>query len=105
MNVMFRQNPVTLESIAESIGDISVRMGRLEGLIDGLAIATSNEFGKLRIRLDDMDNNLIDFRKDVDFKFTGLQNQLDNIYINYTRRDEFASLDKRVKKVEKVVFA
>ena len=85
---------------------------RLEKQIDDLAISTGNEFGRVYVKLDEMNNclmavdeHLIVFEADSKMRFTGLQNQLDNVYNNYPNRHEFDRLDKRVKRVEKVAFA
>lgn len=115
------KNPVTLDSIALQIEGLGTRldkrmdsldsrmdkfdsrMDNLESQIDSLAIAVNNEFVKIHFKLDELDKNLIEFKEDFRMKTEGLQNQLDNIYLNYVMRNEYVYLEKRVKVLERKV--
>lgn len=44
-----------------------------------------------------------DLEQKMDYRFNGVQNQLDNIYLNYTQRHEHDLLKDRVKRVERKV--
>ena len=124
MSEISYQKPATLDSIASMIerldtrlttridsldtkvDSLSVRMDSVEtnltDLIDGLAIATKNQFDRVSIRLDEMNDNLVKFKEETDVRFNGIQNQLDNMTMNYTMRIEHVKLDGRVKRLERV---
>lgn len=78
---------------------------KLELQIDDLAVSVHNEFERIHIKFADMDSHLVEFKQGLEFKMTGIQNQLDTIYTSYPNRTEFTSFDKRLKKVEKFAFA
>ncbi|MBP6858221.1 MAG: hypothetical protein KBC33_00100 [Candidatus Pacebacteria bacterium] len=84
----------------------------LEGQIDDLAISVKRGFdevhGELKrvyVRLDEMDEHLVTIEEESKIRFTAIQNQLDNIQGLYPNRSEHSFLEKRVKRIEKVVFA
>jgi hypothetical protein len=68
--------------------------------IDDLGRWIKNGFAEARTDLLEVKQDL---KKEMKYRFDGLQNQLDNIYLNYTRRDEYALLKERVKKIERKV--
>lgn len=125
MNEEATQKKVTLESLAgsiqtmtdsiqtitESIGGLPTRIelkdmeSRLEKQIDDVLISTKNEFDRVHVRLDDLEKYTVDFKKEFEFRSTGLQNQLDNIYKGYPNRQEYTFLNNRVKRIEKAVFS
>ncbi|MEI8249330.1 MAG: hypothetical protein WCG07_02440 [Candidatus Taylorbacteria bacterium] len=96
------------KSILLSVDTLAVRMESfesktnarfdiLEERIDDLAILTHNEINKVTVRLDEMDAHLVI----LDGRVSGLQNQIDNISLNYTPRIESNLFDKRIKKLER----
>ena len=72
--------------------DLNSVANRIDQKIDGL----ETRIDGLELRFDGLDNKL-------DFKFTGLQNQIDNMTLNYTPRLEHNLLKDRVQKVERKV--
>ncbi len=64
----------------------------------------NDEFTRINVKLDDLQKYTVEFRQQFDLKSDNLQKQLDNIYTSYPNRAEFDFLDKRVKRIEKVVF-
>lgn len=62
--------------------------------IDDLAIMIAKGFGAVDKRIDSLEEHM-------DYRFTGIQNQLDNIYLNYPNRMEYTHLSNRVKKIER----
>ena len=57
----------------------------------------------LNYAVDRIDQKIDNLDKKMEFRFDGLQNQIDNISINYTPRVEHDSLKGRVKKIERKV--
>jgi tetrahydromethanopterin S-methyltransferase subunit G len=74
----------------------------LEDLIDGLAITTKTELFKMESRLSERIDEL---DKKVDRNHTYSVNQLDYILTHYARKQEYISIDGRLKKLERKVFA
>lgn len=77
----------------------------LEGQIDDLAVSVKNEFDRVYVRLDEMNEHLVTIENESKMRFPAIQNQLDTIHGLYPNRSEHAFLEKRVKRIEKVVFA
>ena len=74
------------------------KINRTIDLVDGLAVTVKHEFDKTNEKIDSLDkkSDRIDSR---------LTNQLDYVLLHYARREEHKSLETRVKKIEKRVFA
>jgi hypothetical protein len=77
----------------------------LEEQIDDLAISVKNEFDRVYVKLDEMDEHLVTIENESERRISALQNQLDTIHGQYPNRSEHSFLEKRVKMIEKVVFA
>ena len=58
---------------------------------------------KLSGRMDSLEQRMDGLEKTMNYRFDGMQNQLDNIYLNYTQRHEHNLLRERVRKVERKV--
>ena len=80
--------------------------------IDVLAQMVNNGFKEVRKdllevktelnqRIDGLEGRFDGLEKNMDFRFNGVQGQLDSIYLNYTRLDHHHALENRIKKVEK----
>ena len=100
--------PVTMEAIEVSIRTSEERLAKrlttdlsakIDDSYDELARDTQKEFAKIEKRFDAMDERF----NIVDLKLVGLQNQLDNVYTNYTVRREHEILSGRVSKIERKV--
>jgi type I site-specific restriction endonuclease len=88
---------ITIEKLA-----VMINNGFKEAHKD-LIDVTSRLEEKLSGRMDSLEQRMDNFEKKMDYRFDGLQNQLDNIYLNYTQRHEHNLLKERVRKVERKV--
>ncbi|MFA6601899.1 MAG: hypothetical protein WCT02_03505 [Candidatus Paceibacterota bacterium] len=71
--------------------------------IDDLAVMISHLEDRLSGKIDGLESRINSLEKEMRFGFTGVQNQLDNIYLNYTTMSEHALLRDRVKRIERKV--
>jgi hypothetical protein len=74
-----------------SIDDRFVEFGKM----------VSNLEDRLVARIDAVDGKISSLEEKMDFRFTGIQNQLDNIYLNNVTRQEHGLLKERVRKCER----
>jgi hypothetical protein len=89
------------ESVQASESRLSTKIG---GSFDELARMAQEEFKAIDQRFNSMDKRFdaVDERFNiVDLKLVGLQNQIDNVYTNYTVRREHELLSGRVSKIER----
>jgi predicted nuclease with TOPRIM domain len=88
-----QENKVSIDDlaimIAKGFSGVDKKISGLENRFDSL----ENRFDSLETRFDSLENrvNLMDNR---------LSNQLDNVVINYTMREEHSKLETRVRKLE-----
>lgn len=64
--------------------------------IDSLAMMISRLETRLVDRIDILE-------KEMKYRFTGVQNQLDNIYLNYTTMNEHRLLKDRMTRIERKI--
>lgn len=69
--------------------------------IDDLGGMISRLEDRLCARIDSLEQRVFKLETKVDFRFNALQNQLDNIYLNYVTHREQDLLKSRVTKLEK----
>jgi len=119
------KNKVTLETIADSIGKLDLKIGsldkrlsrKIDDKIDELAISTANGFRDLEMRLtkkidavdirvnsveikvDNLEAKLDHTAKNLNTKVDSLDAKIDDLNF-YKVRDEVFFLNKRVTKVE-----
>jgi tetrahydromethanopterin S-methyltransferase subunit G len=118
---MKNQSPkkkITLETIAESIGKLDVKLSeridkldiKIDEKIDELAISTANGFNAVNKRIDDLDEKFTRRTDNVEIrirgmnaelstKIAGLDNKIDDLAFHKVR-DEVYSLTKRVSVLE-----
>jgi len=85
-------------SIEELAGMTARRFDSLESRLDSRIDNLESRFDGLEARLD---KRIDDLEAKMEYRFSGVQNQLDNIYIDKVPRREISLLSVRVKKVEK----
>ncbi len=85
--------------IKEGFDGLGQRIGGLETRFNGL----EQRFDRLEQRFDGLELRFDGLEKKMDFRFTGIQNQLDNMSLDHVTRREHGLIVDRVKRVERKV--
>lgn len=90
-NITIKPKRITIEVLGKMINN-----GFKEAHNDLMDVRNS-----LIAKIEGVDEKVDSLETRMEFRFNGTQNQLDNVYLNYTRKVDYDLLKERMKKVER----
>ena len=92
------------DAINQRFESIDKRFDVIDNRLDEMEVKFEGKLKRLEDLIDGLDHKIDVIDSKVDRHYIELQNQIDNISLNYVHRNEHVELSSRVKRIERKVF-